>query len=78
MAGGRKGGENEKLTGRIPDCTITIDEWELIRWLVRDDTVLGYRPAASDNVSPLPRVGKLKKDRLTFRQWRVHPPPYPF
>ena len=43
----RQRNENEKLTGRIPDSTIAIDKWELIRWFVCDNAVFGHRYGVS-------------------------------
>ena len=43
----RKKKRKEKLTGRIPDCTGSINEWELTGRLVRDDAAFSRRPAGS-------------------------------
>ncbi len=55
------------LTGRIPDGTIAIDEWERTGCLVRDDPAFGNRRASKrqHEVSPLPAAGKLIERKKT-------------
>jgi len=58
---------NKKLTGGIPDRTITADEWLLTGWYVLDNPTFGPPTSGSiskNDASPPPRVGRLKLEKI--------------